>query len=210
MGKPSRASAMAGWNSSAQGSLPYLSWASFSAASAPGTPTESPLAMAASRGSGLPSRIEEELWRGGGGRGLAAVDACELLGARVPIENEAAAADARGLRLDQVEHHLRGDAGIDRAAAFAQDGEPGFRGERMGGDDHVPLRLDQRLRREAALAFRLLEGERARCQARSAAKPSESSRSRKENERPARHARQHSEFRTRLATGVSGNRGIWG
>ena len=43
----------------------------------------------------LAVRIEEELGRGGGGRGLAAVDACELLGASVPIENVAAAADAR-------------------------------------------------------------------------------------------------------------------
>ena len=155
---------MAGSNNSAQGSLPYLSWASFSAASAPGTPIERPLAMAASRGSGLPFGIEEELGRGGGGRGLAAVDACELLGAGVPVENVAAAADARRLRLDQIEHHLRGDAGVDRAAAFAQDGEPGFGRQRMRGDDHMPLRRDERLWLKPALAFRLLEGERARRQ----------------------------------------------
>ena len=115
----------------------------------------------------LAVRIEEELGRGGGGRGLAAVDACELLGAGVPIENVAAAADARGLRLDQIEHHLRGDARVDRAAAFAQDGEPGFGRQRMGGDNHVPLRGDERLWLKPALAFRLLEGERTQCQARS-------------------------------------------
>ena len=81
------------------------------------------------------------------------------------------------MRLDQVEHHLHGDTGIDRAAAFAQDGEPGFRGERMRGDDHVLLRRDQRLRLESALAFRLFEGERTR-RSSLAAKPSESRRAR--------------------------------
>ena len=46
---------MAGANSSDQGSLPYLSCASLSAASTPGTPTERPLSIASLRGSGLPA-----------------------------------------------------------------------------------------------------------------------------------------------------------
>ena len=97
------------------------------------------------------------------------------------------------MRLDQIEHHLRGDARVDRAAAFAQDGEPGFGRERMGGDDHVPLRGDERLRLKPALAFRLLEGERARRQlARGEAEREQQSG--KQNERPARHGGQHSEF----------------
>ena len=90
------------------------------------------------------------------------------------------------MRLDQVEHHLHGDAGIDRAAAFAQDGEPGFRRERMRGDDHVLLRRDQRLRLEPALAFRLLEGERARRQLARGEAEREQQKG-KEKERPARH-----------------------
>jgi hypothetical protein len=68
------------------------------------------------------------------------------------------------LRLDEIEHHLGGDAGIDRAPAFTQDGKPGFGCERVSGDDHVPLRLDERLRQKSAFAFRLLEGVSARRQ----------------------------------------------
>ena len=112
------------------------------------------------------------------------------------------------MRLDQIEHHLRGDAGIDRAAAFAQDGEPGFRGERMGGDDHVLLRRDQRLRLEPALAFRLLEGECTRAKLAGGEAEREQQKG-KENKRPARHGGQHSEF-SPADHPASGNRGIWG
>ena len=46
----------------------------------------------------------------------------ELLCGGIPIKNKAAAADARRLRLDEIEHHLRRDGSIDRAPAFAQYG----------------------------------------------------------------------------------------
>ena len=106
----------------------------------------------------LPVLIEKELRRGGFRRGLAPVDADERLGAGVPIKNVGAAADPRGMRLDERQHHLDGDPGICRAAAFAQDSEPRFGGKRVGCDDHMLLRLDERLRRKAARALRLLEG----------------------------------------------------
>ncbi len=74
------------------------------------------------------------------------------------MQDESAAADAGGLRLDDIQHHLHGDAGVDRAAALAEDREARLGGQRMGGDHHLPLRRDERLRREAGRALRLLEG----------------------------------------------------
>ena len=61
------------------------------------------------------------------------------------MQHEAAAADARRLGLDQIEHHLRGDRRIDRTAAGAQNLEPGAGGQRIGGRDHVALGADRRL-----------------------------------------------------------------
>ena len=58
----------------------------------------------------------------------------------VPVEQQRAAADAGGLRLDQRQHGLRGDGGIDRAAAAAQHGEAGLGRQGVGGGDHVPPR----------------------------------------------------------------------
>lgn len=53
-------------------------------------------------------------------RGLATVVGDRRVAARVVDQHERAAADARGLRLDQRQNELRGDRGIDRAAAAAQ------------------------------------------------------------------------------------------
>ena len=110
------------------------------------------------RGERLSVGVEKEVGRSRRGRSLAPVEACELVLLLVPIEDEGAAADARGLRLDQIEHHLCGDCRVDRAAALAQHGEACFGGERLGCDHHMPLRLDQRLRGEAAGDLRLFEG----------------------------------------------------
>ncbi len=54
-GKPLSASLIAGSNSLAQGSLPYLECASQSIFTTPGMPTESPPGMASGLGRGLPS-----------------------------------------------------------------------------------------------------------------------------------------------------------
>ena len=62
------------------------------------------------------------------------------------------------MRLDHIEHHLRGDGRIDGAAAFAQDGKSGLGGKRVRRHHHLPLCLDQRLRREAARTFRAFVG----------------------------------------------------
>jgi hypothetical protein len=53
------------------------------------------------------------------------------------VHQEAAAADARRLGLHQVEHHLGGDGGVDRAPAPAQNLASDPRRVRVGGCDHV-------------------------------------------------------------------------
>ncbi len=53
------------------------------------------------------------------------------------MEEEAAAADPRRLWLDDAQHHLHRDGGIDRRAAALQDIEPGLDRHRMGGSDHL-------------------------------------------------------------------------
>jgi len=70
--------------------------------------------------------IEEHGGRGAGRRRLASVERGERPARRVPVQEEGATADAGGLRLDQVEHELHRDRGVDRAAALAQHGNPGL------------------------------------------------------------------------------------
>ena len=98
-----------------------------------------------------PAIDEEAVGLGRCWRGLTPIIGLELLACRVPIEDESAAADARGLRLDQIEHELGGDRRIDRRAARAQHFAPGFGGVGVGGGHHVPVGAGQhpriRLRR---------------------------------------------------------------
>ena len=67
-------------------------------------------------------------------------------------EHERPAADAGGLRLDERQHELHGDRGVDRAAARAQDLPARFRGVRIRRHDelHVGARGRRRLRRGTA------------------------------------------------------------
>ena len=50
------------------------------------------------------------------------------------------------LRLDEVEHELHGDRGIDGRAARAQDLAAGLGGVAVGGGDHVALGEGERPR----------------------------------------------------------------
>ena len=59
----------------------------------------------------------------------------------IPVQHQCTAAQAGGLRLDQAQHGLGGDGGVDGAPAGAQHGQPGLGRHRMGGDDHLALRL---------------------------------------------------------------------
>jgi hypothetical protein len=52
------------------------------------------------------------------------------------VEQEASAAESRRLRLDQVEHPLRGDRGIQGIATQLQDFYGGIRSMGICRDDH--------------------------------------------------------------------------
>ena len=60
---------------------------------------------------------------------------------RVEILQQPAAADARSLRLDHVEHQLQRDGRIERVTAAAQIFQADLCGERIGGHHHLALRL---------------------------------------------------------------------
>ena len=62
------------------------------------------------------------------------------------MQQEAATADARGVRLDDAQYHLDGDRRIDGGAAATQDFEPGLDGQRMGRCDHRLRRRQHGLR----------------------------------------------------------------
>ena len=72
-------------------------------------------------------------------RRFAAVVDLQLGLCLVPIENEGAATEPARLRLDEVEHELRGDRRVDGRAAGAQHLAAGFGGEGVGGRHHVTL-----------------------------------------------------------------------
>jgi hypothetical protein len=62
------------------------------------------------------------------------------------VQQEGAAADARGLGLHQAEHHLHRDRRIERRAAALQHIVARARGERIRGGDHE-LPRDERFAR---------------------------------------------------------------
>ncbi|MCY1214229.1 hypothetical protein D9M72_260370 [compost metagenome] len=80
--------------------------------------------------------IQEAVLAGRGGRGLAAVVGLDAAGPGRIQHHERAAADARGLRLHQVQHHLGRDGGVHYAAAPAQHFVAGLRRQRIGRHHH--------------------------------------------------------------------------
>ncbi len=91
-----------------------------------------------------------------GGRGHPAVIAVDPLAGGRPVHQVAAAAQPRGLRLDQPQHERGGDRRVHRRAAAAENGEAGLGGMRVGGCDHEGLRVRGLLRGEAGIDLRLL------------------------------------------------------
>src|SRR3546814_5956606 len=81
--------------------------------------------------------MQEEVGAGGGGRRLAPVIRRDL--ARLPVEmdQKCAAADARALRLDEVQNEMRRDGRIHGRAAAPQDLQPGPRRVGVCGGDHM-------------------------------------------------------------------------
>ena len=75
---------------------------------------------------GCAVRSQEQGLISGGWRGLAPVIALHGVPCGVVIKQESAAADARGLRFDQTEHHLRRDDRVDGVTARREDAGAGF------------------------------------------------------------------------------------
>ena len=84
-------------------------------------------------GHGLAVGADEQLFGGGGGRGLAAVPGHQL--APAAVQQKGAAADAAGLRFDQAQHHLHRHRRVDGVAARLQHLVAGVGGQRVGGGD---------------------------------------------------------------------------
>src|SRR5690606_21516756 len=89
---------------------------------------------------------------------LAAVIGVEPLLSCIPVENEGAAADARRLRLDEVEHHLHRYRGIQRTAALAENSDAGLRRQRMGRGDDLAFGVDGTLGFASRGSFRCRRG----------------------------------------------------
>src|SRR5438445_184351 len=77
------------------------------------------------------TRVQKTVRPRGRRRRLAAIVGAKPLLLLRPVQQEGAAADPRGFRLDQAEDHLHSDRGIERAAAELQHRVAGFGGERM-------------------------------------------------------------------------------
>ena len=69
------------------------------------------------------------------------------------MDKECAAAEARGLRLDEPEHQLHRDRRVDRRAALTQNLAAGLGRERMRGHRHVPRANRESLRLAARRGF---------------------------------------------------------
>ncbi len=93
-------------------------------------------------------------------RATAAVQAVKLFRFRVVNDRENVAADTVAGRFHQPERGVRGDGGIDRAAAGFENIEPDLRGERHARADHAVLRehFGTGGERLAGDAIRLSEG----------------------------------------------------
>ena len=91
-------------------------------------------------GNGPPCRIEKAIRLGGCRRRLAAVVGFERARRAIEVEKEGAATNARGLRLDEVQHELDRDRRIDGTSALAQDLAAGFARIGVRRRDHVPTR----------------------------------------------------------------------
>ncbi len=79
---------------------------------------------------------EEAVGTGRCRSGLAAIVSDEAIPLAVVDQHEGAAADAARLRLDEVQHELNGNGGVDCGAALLQDPVSRFDRKRVRGRDH--------------------------------------------------------------------------
>ncbi len=85
---------------------------------------------------GLFMRIQKTVRPCGRRRRLAAIVGAKPFLPLRPVQQEGAAADPRGFRLDQAEDHLHGDRGVERRAAELQHRVAGLGRERMRRGHH--------------------------------------------------------------------------
>ncbi len=96
-------------------------------------------------GCGAVAHVAQIVFGGGGRRGFTPVVRLHLPCLRVVVHQESPAADARGLGLDQAQHHLHRHGRIGCAAAVLQHIAACFGGERVRRHHHVTARGDDLL-----------------------------------------------------------------
>ena len=79
----------------------------------------------------------EEVDRGGGRSAAAGIQAVELLGLGVPDDREQVATDPTRHRLDDPEHGVGRDRGIDGVAPLLQHADGGRGRQRLAGGGHA-------------------------------------------------------------------------
>ena len=104
------------------------------------------------------------------GRGARGVQARQLAGLRIPVEDEQIAADAVHHRLHHGQHGVGGDGGVDRGASARQNLRRGLRGQRLAGGRDPLLRDHLR-----AAVVASLGGERGAWDQQDCEKPAERS-----------------------------------
>ena len=150
-GKPSRAYSIDGASRSRSGKRPKRACSSHQPSTAPGTLTASgprsgiSVCPMRARCSSVSDR----------GEAAARVQAVQALARGIPDDREQVAADAAARRLDEAERGVRGDGGVDGAAAAAQRGDADLGGERLARRDHAVPRHDDGASREAVGGSRL-------------------------------------------------------
>ncbi len=75
--------------------------------------------------------------RQAGGGAAAAVEAVQAPLAGIPDEREGVATEAAGVAIDDGQHRVGRDRGVNGGAACAQRVDAGGGGERVGRDDHA-------------------------------------------------------------------------
>ena len=121
---------MAASNTSARDRTPYLAWAAIQPSTSPGTETGED-ALVGDAVLAVPVDVGGV---GGSARGVADLDG---VGLAVVDHDEAVAANAGHVGLDDVEGGGGGDGGVDGVAAPLECGHAGLGGEGMPGADHA-------------------------------------------------------------------------
>ena len=133
--KPCRARRVAGCSASASEIVPNSSSARSQVSGSARCADRQPARLHRGEGQGSAARVLQGPGAHGQRRRLAAVDARDLAGLGVVVEEEAAAAHARRVGLGDAERGGRGHRRVGGVAAAAQDAQAGRRGVGVDGRD---------------------------------------------------------------------------